>query len=567
MKQSLKEWALQNDLSILEQWDYDKNSDIDIEKIGYCSQKEVFWICPDEGHSYQARICKRVKGHRCIYCCNRALLVGYNDLLTRCPDIAIDWDYEKNDKNPQYIKFSSSENAFWKCHTCGYRWEAKISNRAYNHVGCKECGKIQSIEKRKNIQREKTGGFSKNYPDLLQDWDYEKNIGVDPYKLNISDKNVYMWKCRDANHSFPATITYRRSNDACVYCSNKKLLIGFNDFQTKRMDLLEEWDYEKNDCSPNKILFTNHKTVINWKCKYCGAEIQSTLANHKTLGCRSCKLKNRHAKNKANRIEFGAALNKEVYPELYLDWDFKENEKESIFWEQTLPSYSSNVNWKCHTCGYKWKAPVNRRIREKSGCRACKNLVVHTGFNDLETKMPELLVEWSEKNEKSPKEVLAGSDKRYIWNCRYCGHEWRASIHNRKNEGSNCPRCSGNNTSFAEQAIFYYIKQFYSDAINRYIDKESNLELDIYIPSKKYGIEYDGYRYHKDKVDRDSKKNEIFTQKGIRLVRIRETDIDGKLLPKLKKECYLTVQYKYSSKHKGLDEVICTILSDMKVVS
>ena len=58
-------------------------------------------------------------------------------------------------------------------------------------------------------------------------------------------------------------------------------------------------------------------------------------------------------------------------------------------------------------------------------------------------------------------------------------------------------------TSFEEQAIYYYIKQLFRDAVNRGIysfnDNES-IELDIYIPCLRFAIEYDGAYWHNRKA-------------------------------------------------------------------
>ena len=49
-------------------------------------------------------------------------------------------------------------------------------------------------------------------------------------------------------------------------------------------------------------------------------------------------------------------------------------------------------------------------------------------------------------------------------------------------------------------------------------------ELDIFIPSLKIGIEYDGSYYHKD-MDRDKRKNKFFKDIGITIIRVRENPL------------------------------------------
>ena len=126
--------------------------------------------------------------------------------------------------------------------------------------------------------------------------------------------------------------------------------------------------------------------------------------------------------------------------------------------------------------------------------------------------------------------VLYGTAKRVYWLCPE-GHSYSATINHRSGaNGTCCPICNaGRQTSFAEQAFFYYIKKVFPDAISRYTEIFSNnMELDIYIPSIKLGIEYDGEAWHKkDKKVRERKKYQICKDNGIRLLRIMEKTPNG----------------------------------------
>lgn len=60
--------------------------------------------------------------------------------------------------------------------------------------------------------------------------------------------------------------------------------------------------------------------------------------------------------------------------------------------------------------------------------------------------------------------------------------------------GSGCPSC--NNKSKHETEIYEWIKEICPDAVQRCRDVIAPLELDIYIPSKKLAIEYNGLYWH-----------------------------------------------------------------------
>lgn len=80
-------------------------------------------------------------------------------------------------------------------------------------------------------------------------------------------------------------------------------------------------------------------------------------------------------------------------------------------------------------------------------------------------------------------------------------------------------------TSFPEQAVYFYAKQLFPDALSRYkAFPNSKLELDIFIPSLSIGIEYDGKYYHgfEDSKIREKKKFELCLKHHIKLIRIKE---------------------------------------------
>ena len=82
------------------------------------------------------------------------------------------------------------------------------------------------------------------------------------------------------------------------------------------------------------------------------------------------------------------------------------------------------------------------------------------------------------------------------------------------------------NKSKGELELFEYIKLHYSSAISGDRNVIAPLELDIFIPEINVGIEYDGDYWHSlpDMIERDQRKDAICKDKGIRLIRIKESD-------------------------------------------
>ena len=172
--------------------------------------------------------------------------------------------------------------------------------------------------------------------------------------------------------------------------------------------------------------------------------------------------------------------------------------------------------------------------------------------------VPYLMAEWDfELNSEKhifPQLLGAQSNKYAYWKCDY-GHRWKAKINNRYN-GTGCPECKKRkHTSFPEQALFFYAKQFFPDTVNSYKNAfENGMELDVFIPSLMIGVEYDGIAWHRNStLEREKRKFEICKQKSIKLYRLKENKEhwDGKyeladeIIPIKKPFSYVKKDYVY----------------------
>ena len=176
--------------------------------------------------------------------------------------------------------------------------------------------------------------------------------------------------------------------------------------------------------------------------------------------------------------------------------------------------------WWLGPCGHEWQTEVYVRTTNH-GCPYCAGKKVLPGFNDLAFVNPQVAAEWhpTKNGVLKPTMVAPSSNKKVWWVCKK-GHEWTASVDQRK-RGDGCPICAKEmQTSFPEQAVFFYVKQYFGDAINSDYSAVG-AELDIYIPSKRVAIEYDGFNWHK-RSNLEIKKNSLCLAKNIKLIRIRE---------------------------------------------
>lgn len=249
------------------------------------------------------------------------------------------------------------------------------------------------------------------------------------------------------------------------------------------------------------------------------------------------------------------------------EWDNEKNQGLDIN-SLTLGS-NAIVFWLCSKCGSSYSAMICKRAGSRegkgTGCPYCAGKKVND-TNSLQINAPNLVKEWSyELNKVHPSEVSKNSGIKVWWNCSICNKSWEAAVNNRI-AGTNCPYCSSmRNTSFIEQSLFFYLKKYFPNSINRYIEPKSKMEIDIFVPDILVGVEYDSYTYHKnfEKVLFDEKKNRTLNELGIKLIRIREIYGHQKL-PSLDLKSWKEFDYKKNFNNENLNRLLENILEVMK---
>jgi len=160
----------------------------------------------------------------------------------------------------------------------------------------------------------------------------------------------------------------------------------------------------------------------------------------------------------------------------------------------------------------------------KTGCPYCSNKRVND-TNNLAITTPEIARQWHPifNGDDTPAQYPKGSHKSVWWLCDL-DHEWQTEIRarTRENHPTGCPYCSLQ-TSRAELRLFCELNGLFSDAIWRH--KIKGMEVDVFLPTLNIAIEYDGYYWHKNQLDRDKNKNNTFKKLGIILIRIRENPL------------------------------------------
>lgn len=127
----------------------------------------------------------------------------------------------------------------------------------------------------------------KHRPELFYEWDFEKNVGLDIYNVTISNGKSAHWKCRlDSRHKWKCRVA-DRAKQGCPYCSNHRLLIGYNSM----------WDTNPNlakllaDPKDGYKYMQTSGSKVNWKCPECETIIrnkQIASIKNRGLSCPNC---------------------------------------------------------------------------------------------------------------------------------------------------------------------------------------------------------------------------------------------------------------------------------------
>jgi hypothetical protein len=120
------------------------------------------------------------------------------------------------------------------------------------------------------------------------------------------------------------------------------------------------------------------------------------------------------------------------------------------------PSSNRKCLWRCSQCDHEWSAPPAARIRGR-GCPECgreqtrRARTMATADQSLAHLHPSLAKEFvacPEEPVRSPSDLAPGSNKKCVWQCATCLHQWTTTVASRV-AGTGCPACGRLRTAAA----------------------------------------------------------------------------------------------------------------------
>lgn len=155
------------------------------------------------------------------------------------------WCNEKNgERSPKNISYNSHYKAWWQCET-GHQWQASLYSRVNKLAGCPYCsGKL--VVKGVN-------DLATLRPDIASQWHPRLNGDISPSSIAIFS-NKYVWWLCEKGHEWKTLVSHRVRDHGCPYCTNRKILKGFNDLATVYPKVAAQWHPTLNgDITPEMV--------------------------------------------------------------------------------------------------------------------------------------------------------------------------------------------------------------------------------------------------------------------------------------------------------------------------
>ncbi len=458
------------------------------------------------------------------------------------PDIAKQWDYEKNGNlTPDTVSSGSHMDIYWICPICHKSYKKKICNRTSPSRRNKESDKCPICLGRIIIPG--YNSLKTKYPEIVEkEWDFNLN-DIDPDTISSHTNKKYWWWCLNGHPSYQSTPNNKISGTGgnCPRCSHQKLSPEFS-LAIVNPKLAEEWNYELNELTPDKV-FANSNISVYWKCKK--GHVWKTKINNRNngKGCRECS-KGHHTSFPEQIIyhyviqAFPDAINGFKYGkteiDIYIsslhvgieyDGEFyhslaakkirdeqktKKLAKEGIklirIREIGCPSLNDGsviFNMK-YTSDY---ADLYNVIPQLLSCLskiANKDIDMHIDIESIREEIseqlstvpqeksllsinPSLANEWDyELNDPlRPEQVYPNSSRKAHWKCKECRYQWEAVIGSR-NQGYGCPRCS-NRENYTTEEWIRKAKEIHGDKYDYSIVNYVNSKTPVTIICSNHG--------------------------------------------------------------------------------
>ena len=272
------------------------------------------------------------------------------------------------------------------------------------------------------------------YPDLVAQWDVERNGDLYPWQVSRGSGKRVWWRCpKGPDHVWQtAAVDRATKGTGCPFCLNHRASVT-NCLATIAPKLAAEWHPTKNGSRTARDVVAAATRKVWWKCA-AGPdhEWQATPYNRYRLkhGCLMC------------RGRLVSVTNSLVvhFPDVAAEWHPTRNRGLRV--EKMTLGALRRVWWKCGRDPlHVWEQKIIKRTRQGSGCPFCCNRRA-APTTTLAARAPHLAREWhpTANGMLGPRDLTPHSNRMVWWKCpRGTDHEWQAVVRRRHVDGTGCP--------------------------------------------------------------------------------------------------------------------------------
>jgi hypothetical protein len=201
------------------------------------------------------------------------------------------------------------------------------------------------------------------YPDLVAEWDRERNGDLRPDGVSAGSARRIWWKCsRGVDHVWRAKPNNRTAGSGCPFCSNKRASVT-NSLANCFPEIAAEWLAARNGNATTTAVVATSSRVAWWQCAANPEHQWRATVRDRTrrlTGCPFCS---------SRRVSDEASLAR-CNPWLAGEWDHERNG--ALLPDGVLPGSNRIVWWRCAgDRSHRWRASVSNRFRLASGCPYC----------------------------------------------------------------------------------------------------------------------------------------------------------------------------------------------------
>lgn len=333
------------------------NGDVTPDRVLPASRFEAAWRCQTCGHAWTARVVDRTRKRSGCPACAETRRQG-NTLAARFPDLAAQWDHERNppDPRPDTIAWASNIDVAWTClQGPDHQWTESPNKRtatgrnAKGQGGCPFCT---------NFRVSVTNSLATVRPDLAAQLPPDLNDGLTAEQITHTSTRQVQWRCEDG-HAWPARVRDRTLQSGNCPFDTGHRLADDRTVAAVAPHLVPEWAQDLNgERTPyNTAAYSN--VEVAWRKPDAPDEVWKARPADRVRGTGSPFL---HGHRVSHRNSLAALL-----PDLAATWlDRGDRSPHEVTAQSQYVAW-----WRCpRDDGHAWPATVKNRVNG-TDCPIC----------------------------------------------------------------------------------------------------------------------------------------------------------------------------------------------------